>query len=1631
MCTEFERVQRVVQDDVWAEEKDANGEPDESRMVKKFRRSAAGLEEQLPSDLRSPVVLRQTCDYLFNEVIGNAPSLSQIHHFVWDRTRAIRNDFSIQQLTKIDELRIAVECYERIARFHILSLHQLASPKRPYAKYDWSQEREQLDRTLLSLVQYYEDTRNRITFPNEAEFRAYCVIFQLRSPTPDLEDTVQTWPRNILRDNRVRKALDLYAAGCTVMGAEGPLNPKAAHLIARQDWQRFWALCASNEVSYLMGCVSEVYFNSIRRMVLNALLRTFRANSSRPTIDWTPDVLCELLALEDEDEVETYCKYFGFDFKTTETGQTYLELASSGRVLPQPNAEMPNQLKSSLVENKRLGRTLPSVINGMTVQQAQQAGLVIDEEHDEGMEDVDAEVENMERRAANDDEESLFIPEDKPDNTHPGYTNTPATTSEQQIKQSPFAWGQPSPINSSPSSNSTPTAQPITIDSKPKFDFLSGASKGVSSGTHSKPSFDFLNAANKPAEKSAAGSSTFNFLQAGTKTLDVATEKAPTPSFLGGATASPPAPAFNFTSGNTQKFTPAPSNGAEATPDQTPSADTVPAKASNETTSQHIGVFSKPVQEQTAGSSLFKFVAPSASNPSGDQGVSAPLSTATEQVNLANAPSAVAAAASTTASPDSPVNPFLQHPPRSPTQTSSETTPSFPSQQSKQAQPHFIAPSSDTPPSLPNKPPPSPSNLNTNLRRPSTSADTRPKKPSPLSNSFTATDESSAAAREPGAAARRSQSEKPSITVSPSTQQALLSNASQATARSPSEEGQLKKPVPFEKTRSERAGESFDATVTRIAKELVDDPVSGYLKQYVEYKASQIITSVQEQIAAENMKLRLKELRITTLFRKYFKRWTSFIWQRRLAKSGKDRRQRRRKRLEEGFDDGSSQAGESMRGSRAGSVLGGSIWKDHQDSVDAMFQRTMNSRALARSSTRDQQTRAGGKRPSSSRGDDGVGPRASTHKRLKSTSHVDDRGRVTKPTAMDSSVDDIFKRSSFLDFSVNGPSPPNKNTTRSNYFKLKAMGVHRAEELSGSRGTKRPRTESTQPAETSPPVLRHSTSTVPSLEHSETRSLMPPPSETASRAQKAKDEDDALFARLRAARESLTVGAVYMRSEVDRDEEQRRSLSASLSSNESPSMIKARADARFRASRAGSLGNGVPAYRLRESKFVPREQYGRAIERSMQMRESRSRETSQPATRPASRSDQKTSTQGFGLSVRSTEDDSGHSPSDYANGSPRPKSPMQYLPASERTLASFSHVKPPPAVFGFADRHADLPPPIPHFQPKTPHASADGGTQTKSDIYSESRLAPKSPFSIPNSFGNATAFDQQLANSAQQPGLGSQSLFDRQPPDSNPFRSFGDTSMPSFGGLPAQSGFAPRDHTVRADFIDQSLANSFGDHHEGHDESAQLSHETSTQHNSYVNSQAISLLSDDEDDTSHELHVKGLKNATGDEQLSDDIATDEERFQAHNAHFNSFAVLAGRGGPRESRVERRVGDDEMYDRDEFGQDHEQFDDSFESQEAFVNEAHMNYDDHYYGGQDEDGVNGDVEDGSELDGEGEEDDGFDSDEEEEDEEDEQEGQAPQPWRKVEYADSWRAKPTPNPALQGIGKTEDAPIELDSD
>lgn len=305
-------------------------------MVKRYRRPAAGYEEQLPSDIRPPLVLRKTLDYLMDELVGGPESLANVHKFVWDRTRAIRNDFSIQQVTKVDELRIAISCFERIARFHILSLHQLSKASDNSVDFDAYQEREQLNNTLLSLMYYYDDSRHKLVSPNEPEFRAYCIIFEVQDQRPDLEDRAQNWPSKILKDRRVQTALKLYAAAANASDDQGPLRPQEPNAIAQANTTHFFGIIQSPAVPYLMACVAEVYFNKVRRTALDTIWKAYRVKRGAKgrVEDWTLGDVTVTLGFDEEDETQRYCEDHGFTVSENQNGEAYVDLGSiSGRYL--------------------------------------------------------------------------------------------------------------------------------------------------------------------------------------------------------------------------------------------------------------------------------------------------------------------------------------------------------------------------------------------------------------------------------------------------------------------------------------------------------------------------------------------------------------------------------------------------------------------------------------------------------------------------------------------------------------------------------------------------------------------------------------------------------------------------------------------------------------------------------------------------------------------------------------------------------------------------------------------------------------------------------------------------------------------------------------------------------------------------------------------------------------------------------------------------------------------------------------------------------------------------------------------------------------------------------------------------
>ncbi|OQO03650.1 hypothetical protein B0A48_10315 [Cryoendolithus antarcticus] len=1099
MCAEYERVERVVQKDIWAEETDPNTsayttldrEPDEARMVKKFRRSAAGIEEQLPSDLRPPPVLQKTCDYLFNEVIGNAVDIAKVHHFVWDRTRAIRNDFSIQQISDAGGLRIAIDCYERIARFHILSLHQLALPEPPYDKYDWQQEREQLDRTLLSLVQYYDDSRGKVELVNEAEFRSYLIIFQLQDPIPDLEDRVQTWSPHIVQHPRVRKALRLYAAACNTKDLQGPLKPGSAHVIAQQDWQRFWTLLQSPRTSYLTACVAEIYFNMIRSMALQGLLRS--SNQRSLSGEYTVVEMISILALNDVEELETFCGSFGINL-TSQTGcERYVDFSGlKGRqTLPNPITALPKQTKTDLVEAKRFGRSFPAVINGMSVKDAQGAGLLIQGEDDmmgDIVDDSTANARDAEEAEDGNAGDSLFMPETATHQTKrapqpQGFLNqnapfgsTKAPATESQV--SPFSFGQPAtaaPVFGAPStgSNLFPTKTTDSTMSGSKFNFLTPAAKETPDSAPAATSngFNFTAAPAHPATAKPAAFGGFSFASS----VSPAADQKPSASTLfagnnGASTQNQPAPSFSFGQSTAKPSGPFVEEGAD---------DTTTAPSSSP----------DPATPRPATSG-FSFTQPAVSSPFSF----APTTPATGRKPLPTFDFATPATAKSTAhvpaAPEVPSNtPDATLKPRESSLTTSPTLPSF---DFKPTQPKLSTDKSPFP--------------SAGRRSSGLDFSTKPSHPSPLAHSFTANSEITASE------------------VIPPTQQATVKISAPATQQS------VTQPSTHQLVKA-KAVPDFDSLLTAVANELTLAWSYGFLDQYTNFVAGRVITDVQEKLHHERITAEADEFRTKS----------------------------------------------SVLGRRSTTAGNG---------VDA---------------------RGGSKRPTSSHGPGGsTFSSFSGHKRLKSTSHVDGNGRVAKPGLTPRSDP---QQAAFL-ASLSGP-PPTVSTTRTNYFRLKAAGYSIAPGAAKvTPALKRTHGQMSQSSLASTNKAPSALGSIQSTPASAERYLIRRPSTSSGKSAKINEEDEALFARLKAARERLNNPAPKTSDDADQPASLGNSR-GSLARYESPSLVKARADARLKLSQSASPSE-IPAYRLRESKFVPREKYGKAFDRSKELRESRSREGSRP-----------------------------------------------------------------------------------------------------------------------------------------------------------------------------------------------------------------------------------------------------------------------------------------------------------------------------------------------------------------------------------------------------------------------------------
>ncbi|EUC42873.1 hypothetical protein COCMIDRAFT_102351 [Bipolaris oryzae ATCC 44560] len=384
MCPEYERVRRIVELDVKAPECTPETQhlpsrsqriPEESRMVKAYARSAAGMDVELVSEIRSPSTCLKTLKYLFGRL--DEDDFQFLHSWLWDRTRAVRKDLRTQRIENKTDIAILLTSLEYSARFYMLSAHHMARSTKD--DYSHQQDVEQLNQTLISLKERYGDNRRAgIVSENEAEFWAYRLILAPIYANTQLENELHRLPSDLRNNPRVKTALEIFRVLKTIIIHRHYDN----FVQCQSNWKVFWDLIKSPRVSYLMACAAAICFNRVRHVVLDSVWRAYRVGQYRHQVsveEWTTGKLREVLGMDTDSEAVQFCEAHGFVFEVNEAGQTFLDIKQKSYerkavVLPKADVK-PQFFSASIVEAKRHGRPLSAVIAGLTIQEAKKGGF--------------------------------------------------------------------------------------------------------------------------------------------------------------------------------------------------------------------------------------------------------------------------------------------------------------------------------------------------------------------------------------------------------------------------------------------------------------------------------------------------------------------------------------------------------------------------------------------------------------------------------------------------------------------------------------------------------------------------------------------------------------------------------------------------------------------------------------------------------------------------------------------------------------------------------------------------------------------------------------------------------------------------------------------------------------------------------------------------------------------------------------------------------------------------------------------------------------------------------------------------------------------------------------------------------
>ncbi|XP_042014187.1 SAC3 family protein C-like isoform X1 [Salvia splendens] len=222
--------------------------------VKKFCRTISS-KDMKASDVRPVPVLEDTLNYLLDLLHSSGHPFDVVHDFIFDRTRSIRQDLSMQNIVS-DQV---IHMYERMVKFHIISYHHLhRSSQTPNTASMSHLNLEQLMKALTTLFSLYEVNRaSHSASQNEAEYFSLYLLLHL-SPDNQVEP-LSLWFRRIPSSVMESKAMSF---------ARRILS--ACRYYRLGNYKRFIST-TEEEASYLQYCIVEPYISEVRKLALSCI----------------------------------------------------------------------------------------------------------------------------------------------------------------------------------------------------------------------------------------------------------------------------------------------------------------------------------------------------------------------------------------------------------------------------------------------------------------------------------------------------------------------------------------------------------------------------------------------------------------------------------------------------------------------------------------------------------------------------------------------------------------------------------------------------------------------------------------------------------------------------------------------------------------------------------------------------------------------------------------------------------------------------------------------------------------------------------------------------------------------------------------------------------------------------------------------------------------------------------------------------------------------------------------------------------------------------------------------------------------------------------------------------------------